>query len=144
MKRGGRILLGMAALVAACAGCATTIVMRPTEFAVGAGFNERDGALRDERDSFRTSDRQAVAWVEFENAHGDHTARFRWINPEDLVVLDSGPLRVAPDDQLYRVRRVWSVLPIQNGQAQFMPGKWRVEIWFDDEKVETLKLRIKE
>lgn len=125
-------------------GCTTTIVMRPTEFATGSAVDDRDGRLRDERDAFRVSDRQAVAWAEFENAHGERTARFRWINSDDLVVLDSGPLRVAPDEQLYRVRRVWSVLPIAGGTARYMPGTWRVEVWFDDEKVETLKLKIKE
>lgn len=141
MKKHGWVLCLVAVWAA---GCATTIVMKPTGFATGAALGERDGTLRDERDVFRVTDAQAVAWAEFENAHGEHTARFRWINGEDLVVLDSGPLRVAPDDQLYRVRRVWSVLPIRGGPAQFMPGKWRVEVWFDDEKVETLKLKIKD
>lgn len=126
------------------AGCRTTITMQPTDFAVGARVNQQSGDLRDVRDTFRTSDPQAVAWIEFKNAHGTYPTRFRWINPEGLVVLDSGPLRVSPDEQLYRVRRVWSVLPIHGAQAELMPGKWKVEFWFRGEKVETLKFRIKE
>lgn len=141
MKRGAVLVL---ASVLVAAGCRTTITMKPTEFAVGSGVDPRSGALRGEGDTFRVSDAEAVAWVEFENAHGAYPVRFRWINPEDRVVQDSGPLRVAPDDQLYRVRRAWSVLPIRGAPAELMPGRWKVEFWFRGEEVETLKFRIKD
>ena len=127
------------------AGCATKVIMKPTGFAVGGGIDEETGYLNGKRDVFHVSHDQAVAWAEFENAHGDHTARFQWFNPKGELVHDSGVIPVTPDaeGEMYAKRRVWSTLPIYEAPASLMPGKWRVKVWMDEDEVEELSLKIK-
>lgn len=131
------------ALVMAVSGCAQKIVMKPKSAKIGSAYDARTGELKDKRSSFRVTDRQVVAWIEFENAHGDHTARFKWYNPDGIVVLDSGPIPVTPDEQWYKVRRVWSVLPVKGASASMMPGKWKVETYFGQDRIDTLKFKLK-
>jgi hypothetical protein len=131
------------ALAFMLAGCATEIEMKPKSFKLGSQILTKDGVLDTPRSYFKSNDNQAIAWVEFEQAHGTHTVRFRWFNDRDELVKDSGIIQVSPDGQLYRWRRVWSILPIKDAPAQLMPGDWHVDIYFDDDKVETLKFEIK-
>ncbi len=136
---------GVVAVAALCAAsCATKIEMRPEGTRLGSGVNPDTGALLDARTRFRVSDAEAVAWIEFKNAFGRHTARFQWFNDDGELVLDSGPVPVTSDDKLYAWRRVWSSLPIRGAPAQLMPGDWRVLVYFDDKKIETLKFNIRQ
>ena len=142
-------VVSLGALVATLAagvmlGCAHKIVMEPTKFQMGVAVVKTTGDLAGVQKTFRTGDEQAVAWVEFANAHGDHTARFRWFNERDELVLDTGPLAISPGAGLYAYRRVWSILPIRGAPAQLMPGDWHVEVLFNDKKVETLKFTLKQ
>jgi len=119
--------------------CATKIEMKPTSIKLGAGIDKDTGSLTEEREKFRSTEKQAVAWAQFANAYGRHMARFKWFNDEEQLVLDSGPIPITDDDKLYEWRRVWSTLPILDSPAQLMPGDWTVEVYFDGEKIETLE-----
>lgn len=141
--RAMNVFLSAAVCVALLCGCTTKIVMKPTGTKIGGGIETTNGNLVDERSSFRVTDERAVAWVEFANAYQSHTARFKWFNPRDELVLDSGPVPVTNDDKLYVRRRVWSTLPIRNAPAQFMTGGWEVQVLFDGKKIETLKFDLK-
>lgn len=134
------LLCAVTALGAAwiAAGCATKIVMEPTRFALGRSVDVETGALQGERNVFKANDEQVVAWVQFKNAAGRSTVRFKWYNDEEELVLDSGPQRVVPDDQLYTWRRAWSVLPVKDAPASLMRGDWRVDIYFNDKRVKKL------
>jgi len=145
MYRGMKNALLSIVLVFACAGCAhTKLVMKPSKIALGSEINPADGSLVDKKAKFSIDDEKAVAWVEFKNAYGSaHKARFSWVNPLKIVVMDSGLVPITPDEQLYDWRRVWSILPIRNTQAEFTPGNWKVHIYFDDKRIETIKFTIK-
>jgi hypothetical protein len=126
-------------------GCSSNkIVMRPGSTQVGAGVDENTGALKNVSTRFQVTDDHVVAWAEFNNAFKGHTARFQWFNPEELLVLDSGPIPIVTDDQLYAWRRVWSVMPIKDSAAVFTPGTWRVDIYFDQKRIRKHKFVIQE
>lgn len=141
MKKMKLFASALAALLLLC-GCATKIKMEPTGAKIGAAVDPTNGMLLGEDDEFDITDTQVVAWMEFKNAYGAHTVRFKWTNDDDELVLDSGPIPVTTDDKLYEVRRVWSALPVRGASAQFMPGDWEVQIFFDGEEYETLDFDI--
>lgn len=141
-----RVMTGLVtmALAATFMSCTTKIEMKPTSISMGGGIDDKTGKLIDAGEEFKSTDTEAVAWAEFQNAYGKHTARFRWFNEREQLVLDSGPIPVTDDDMLYAWRRVWSTLPIKNSPAQLMPGDWTVKVYFDGEKIETLEFEIEE
>lgn len=142
-----RLLTGMimgAGLAFLTVSCATKIKMQTLAVKTGWEINPKYGALINERSEFKSTDKQAVAWVEFTQARGSHTTRFQWFNPDGALVLDSGPIDVVPEaGMVYERRRTWSVLPIKDHPAELMPGKWKVDILFDNKKIDSAKLSIK-
>jgi len=116
--------------------------MKPGLMKTGGGIEPSTGELLDQRHVFTKNDKEVVAWASFDQAHGEHTARFKWFNPDGLLVLDSGPVSINPDDQLYEWRRVWSVLPIHESPASLMPGTWKVFVYQNQKKIGTLHFQL--
>ncbi len=144
MTRRTAISVAAMAVLMLASSCATKIVMEPAKYRMGSEVDRNTGTLVDTRDTFTTTDEQAVAWVSVKNAYGSRPFRFKWYNPENELVLDSGPVPVTDDNLLYKYRYVWSTLPIAESPAALMAGKWEVKIFFKDKKVETLTFKIKE
>ena len=119
-----------------------SILMKPSFMRIGSNVDESSGELTDQRIQFTPDDQHAVAWVSFAQSHGEHTARFKWYNPQGQLVLDSEPILLNPDDQLYEWRSVWSVMPIKDSAASLMPGRWHVLIYLNHKKIGTLYFNI--
>ncbi|HMP89435.1 MAG TPA: hypothetical protein PJ991_04500 [Kiritimatiellia bacterium] len=133
-------VLLLAVLVTGCK--QPSILMKPEIMRTGGAIDESTGELKDIRNAFSSDDAQIVAWVSFLQAHGNQTARFKWYNPEDYLVLDSGPIAISPDNMLYEWRSVWSVLPVKNTSAEHMPGRWKVFTYMNNKKIGTLYLTV--
>lgn len=130
-------------LAAGTFGCASKITMETRAIKTGLEVNPEYGSLTTVRESFKTTDAQAITWIEFSKAHGTHTTRFKWYNPDGNLVLDSGPIDIAPPSgQVFDRYRAWSTLPIKGHPAEMMPGKWKVEVYFDNKKIDSVKLSI--
>lgn len=93
---------------------------------------------------FNTQDEQVVALLKFENLSHTHNLRWEWIGPDGKVYLDSKnyPLRVTKDKYLPEVT-AWHRISIKDQPAAKIPGKWAVNVFVDEELIESKPFHLK-
>jgi hypothetical protein len=89
-------------------------------------------------DEFHTEDKQVVALLSFENLSGTHNLRWQWVDPNGDTYLstDNYALEVDKDQYLPKVT-AWHRISLKDEPAIDSPGKWSVNIFVDDELIET-------
>ncbi len=94
---------------------------------------------------FNTDDGQVVSFLTFENMSGTHQLRWEWVSPNGKTYLDTlnYPLKVEDGTYLPKVT-AWHRISLANEPAAEMPGKWMVNLFVDDELIESKPFQLKQ
>lgn len=102
------------------------------------------GVPKGKTSEFHTQDEQVVALLTFENLYGTHKLRWQWIDPNGDVyfVTKNYPLKVGEGKYLPDVT-AWHQISLRGEPAVASPGQWAVNIFIDDELIESKPFHIK-
>jgi hypothetical protein len=102
------------------------------------------GVPRGVTSEFYTQDEQVVALLSFKNLHGSHKLRWQWIDSDGKVYLDTKnfPLEVDRGKYLPEVT-AWHRISLKDEPAVDRPGQWMVNIFVDDELIESKPFHVK-
>ena len=102
------------------------------------------GKPREITAEFNTEDKQAVAFLTFENMSGTHKLRWEWIDPNGKLyhATKSYPLKVTKGKYLPKVT-TWHKISLKDEPAANTPGKWKVNVFVDDELIDSKPFIVK-
>jgi hypothetical protein len=102
------------------------------------------GVPKRKTSEFHTQDEQVVALLSFENLYGTHNLRWQWIDPDGNVYVETKnyPLKVDHGKYLPEVT-AWHQISLKDEPAVDSPGQWAVNIFVDDELIESKSFHIK-
>lgn len=92
---------------------------------------------------FRAEDEAAYAWVKFGLMSEGHTVRWEWVSPDGKVYRTAVDEIPAPEQWHY-----WSwyvvrdSLPLRGTPAARMPGKWKLNVLVDRQKMVTMEFEL--
>jgi hypothetical protein len=136
-------------LVCSCASQKTTAKKPPPKFQSMVLAREIDesgtiGVPKRKTSEFHTQDEQVVALLSFENLYGTHNLRWQWIDPDGNVYVETKnyPLKVDHGKYLPEVT-AWHQISLKDEPAVDSPGQWAVNIFVDDELIESKSFHIK-
>ena len=88
--------------------------------------------------SFYAENQRVVALVKFKNISGRHRVQWRWYDPAANLYLESENYSLGSSPGKYvRDTTAYHYITISGEEAQHISGKWRVDIYVDDEPKDT-------
>jgi hypothetical protein len=102
------------------------------------------GVPKGKTSEFHTQDEQVIALLSFENLYGAHNLRWQWVDPNGKVYVDTKnyPLKVDKGKYLPEVT-AWHQISLKDEPAVDSPGQWAVNIFVDDELIESKSFHVK-
>lgn len=93
---------------------------------------------------FDGQDQQVVALTTLDNISGGHQIRWEWIAPDHTTYLATAdyPLKVGKGQYLPKVS-AWHRISLKDEPAADLPGKWCVNLYFDNEVIDTQTFLVK-
>ena len=93
---------------------------------------------------FTTQDHEVIASINLRNLSGRHTLRYDWYSPDDKLYHSTGNRPIGASREKYiKEATAWHRLSIRSDRAENYPGKWKVNIYFDNELIASRSFEIK-
>ena len=92
-----------------------------------------------DKDKFSTEDPAVLAWIHFSSVQGMHNLTWEWFRNYSLnkYQIDNETINCSRDGTL-----AYSAMYIKDHSPEYMPGEWGVEIYFDDELIDSKSFKI--
>jgi len=142
------IILLLSFLVFACGSTKTTI--KQPQFKIVKATLAKEiydrgtyAVPRNPTTHFSTEDREVISYIKLKNLSGKHRIRWDWYKPDGTLYSSTGNYHIGTRRGKYRKESsVWHKMLIKGDKAENYPGKWHVDILFDDKLVESNKFTL--
>ena len=92
---------------------------------------------------FSTDDTQVISHIKLENLSGRHHIRWDWYKPDGNLYSSTGNYPIGAKKGKYRKESsAWHKMLIKGDKAENYPGKWRVDVLFDNELLASNKFML--
>jgi len=142
------IILLLSFLVFACGSTKTTIkqpqfkIVKAT-LAKGIYDKGTHAVPRNPTTFFSTDDTQVISHIKLENLSGRHNIRWDWYKPDGNLYSSTGNYPIGAKKGKYRKESsAWHKMLIKGDKAENYPGKWRVDVLFDNELLASSKFML--
>jgi len=145
------LLIGLSFLLFPLISCSSSKNLKTPKFRVldiklAKGINdagEKD-VLLNPTDTFTSIDPAVIAHVSFANLSGKHSVKWKWYSPEGKLYYTTNSFELKiPKGKYATEASVWHKISISGDQAQHYPGKWKVELNFDNSPISSKQFEIK-
>jgi hypothetical protein len=94
---------------------------------------------------FANTDDKVVSYVKLNYISGTHRIRWDWLRPDGEVYLTTGYHPIDSTAGTYREKiYAWHRMYIKNEQAASYPGKWKVQIYLDNDVIASNAFQIED
>lgn len=151
MARFFTIFLGLSIFIFMCSCASQKMVEKsPTpkfnNMVLAKNIDESSGLGKplESTNEFEAQDQQVVSLITLDNIAGSHQIRWEWIAPDGTPYFSTTeyPLKVDNGQYLPKVT-AWHRISLRNEPAADMPGKWCVNLFFDNEMLDTRTFIVK-
>ena len=142
------IILLLSFLVFACGSTKTTIKQpqfKIVKATLAKGIYDRGthAIPRNPTTQFSTDDTQVISHIKLENLSGRHHIRWDWYKPDGNLYSSTGNYPIGTKKGKYRKESsAWHKMLIKGDKAENYPGKWRVDVLFDNELLASSKFML--
>ena len=142
------IILLLSFLVFACGSTKTTIKQpqfKIVKATLAKGIYDRGthAIPRNPTTQFSTDDTQVISHIKLENLSGRHHIRWDWYKPDGNLYSSTGNYPIGAKKGKYRKESsAWHKMLIKGDKAENYPGKWRVDVLFDNELLASSKFML--
>ena len=144
------LFLGMLLMLVSLAACGSSQKTSNPEFKLreiklAKGLDEagsKEIALHP-TNTFSTIDPAVVAHASFANLSRKHTAQWLWYSPDGQLYTATKKIQLkTPKGKYAADASTWHKLTISGDKAQYLPGKWKVELYFDNSVISSKAFEI--